>query len=177
MLKHLTWRVASNRHLDQPRRSLAVAPHYDPDAFGRVSEGIARYFGTARYLVIQTMMVIIWIAINAVWASGRWDPYPFILLNLAFSTPMTCQAPTANTAAAEPRATIRSTLPSAACVRARRNATALDAGTEFIRPSSSPGPASGFRRSMVQANGRVSSDRVTPHRPRPASQEDWPDTR
>lgn len=93
MLKHLTWRVASNRHLDQPRRSLAVAPHYDPDAFGRVSEGIARYFGTARYLVIQTMMVIIWIAINAVWASGRWDPYPFILLNLAFSTQAAYAAP------------------------------------------------------------------------------------
>jgi uncharacterized membrane protein len=73
VLKHLTWRVTSNRHLDQPRRSLTLAPHYDPDAFGRVSEGIARYFGTARYLVIQTMMVIVWMAINAVWASGRWD--------------------------------------------------------------------------------------------------------
>ena len=93
MLKHLTWRVTSNRHLDQPRRSLTVAPQYDPDAFGRVSEGIARYFGTARYLVIQTMMVIVWIAINAVWASGRWDPYPFILLNLAFSTQAAYAAP------------------------------------------------------------------------------------
>ena len=83
MRKRVTWHVAGIRRFDQPRRSLAVAPHYDPEAFGRVSEGIARYFGTARYLVIQTVLVIAWIG---VWATGRWDPYPFILLNLAFST-------------------------------------------------------------------------------------------
>ena len=72
---------------------MAVAPHYDPEAFGRVSEGIARYFGTARYLVIQTMLVIAWITANVVWAAGRWDPYPFILLNLAFSTQAAYAAP------------------------------------------------------------------------------------
>jgi uncharacterized membrane protein len=93
MRKRVTWHVAGSRRLDQPRRSLAVAPHYDPEAFGRVSEGIARYFGTARYLVIQTMLVIAWIGVNAVWATGRWDPYPFILLNLAFSTQAAYAAP------------------------------------------------------------------------------------
>jgi uncharacterized membrane protein len=93
MRKRVTWRVAGNRRLDQPRRPLAVAPHYDPEAFGRVSEGIARYFGTARYLVIQTALVIAWIGVNAVWATGRWDPYPFILLNLAFSTQAAYAAP------------------------------------------------------------------------------------
>ena len=93
MQKRITWRVAVKRRLDEPRRPAAVAPHYDPEAFGRVSEGIARYFGTARYLVIQTALVIIWIALNAVWATGRWDPYPFILLNLAFSTQAAYAAP------------------------------------------------------------------------------------
>ena len=58
-----------------------------------MSEGIARYFGTARYLVIQTVLVIAWIGINALWATGRWDPYPFILLNLAFSTQAAYAAP------------------------------------------------------------------------------------
>ena len=93
MHKRITWRVAGKRRLDEPRRPAAVAPHYDPEAFGRVSEGIARYFGTARYLVIQTVLVIVWIGVNAIWATGRWDPYPFILLNLAFSTQAAYAAP------------------------------------------------------------------------------------
>jgi uncharacterized membrane protein len=70
-----------------------VGVHYDPDAFGRFSEGIARLFGTARFLVIQTATVVVWIAINAAAAALRWDPYPFILLNLAFSTQAAYAAP------------------------------------------------------------------------------------
>jgi uncharacterized membrane protein len=93
MHKRVTWRVAGKRRLDEPRRPAAVAPHYDPEAFGRVSEGIARYFGTARYLVIQTVIVTVWIAINVVWVSLAWDPYPFILLNLVFSTQAAYAAP------------------------------------------------------------------------------------
>ena len=93
MRRRFIWQTAGHRRLDQPRRSPAVAPHYDPEAFGRVSEGIARLFGTARYLVIQTVLVVLWIGINVVWATGRWDPYPFILLNLAFSTQAAYAAP------------------------------------------------------------------------------------
>jgi uncharacterized membrane protein len=93
MQKRITWRVAARRRLDEPRRPAAFAPHYDPDGFGRVSEGIARQFGTARYLVFQTMIVTAWICVNAVWAAGSWDPYPFILLNLAFSTQAAYAAP------------------------------------------------------------------------------------
>ena len=93
MQKRITWRVAARRRLDEPRRPAAFAPHYDPEAFGRVSEGIARYFGTARYLVFQTAIVTAWIGVNAVWAAGTWDPYPFILLNLAFSTQAAYAAP------------------------------------------------------------------------------------
>ena len=50
------------RRLDAPRSPARFGAHYDPDAFGRLSEGIARFFGTARYLVFQTVMVISWIA-------------------------------------------------------------------------------------------------------------------
>jgi uncharacterized membrane protein len=91
--RRFIWQTTGDRRLDRPRRSLAVAPHYDPEAFGRVSEGIARLFGTARYLVIQTILVVLWIGINVIWATGRWDPYPFILLNLAFSTQAAYAAP------------------------------------------------------------------------------------
>jgi uncharacterized membrane protein len=75
----------------ETRRSLGV--HYDPDAFGQFSETIARTFGTARFLVIQTVIVVVWIVINISWIALRWDPYPFILLNLAFSTQAAYAAP------------------------------------------------------------------------------------
>ena len=74
-------------------RGTRVRPFYDPDAFGRFSEGIARYLGTGRYLAVQTGVVIIWIAFNLVAARLRFDPYPFILLNLAFSTQAAYAAP------------------------------------------------------------------------------------
>jgi uncharacterized membrane protein len=79
--------------LDAPRRARRFEAHYDPDAFGRFSEGIARFFGTARYLVVQTALVIVWIALNVFAISLQWDPYPFILLNLAFSTQAAYAAP------------------------------------------------------------------------------------
>jgi len=84
------------RHQDlsrprRPRRGLGI--HYDPDAFGEFSEAIARNLGTARFLVIQTVIVGVWILINVAVVSLRWDPYPFILLNLAFSTQAAYAAP------------------------------------------------------------------------------------
>lgn len=66
-------------------------PRLDSDTFGAASESVARFFGTARFLVIQTVIVAIWIALNA--AALGWDPYPFILLNLAFSTQAAYAAP------------------------------------------------------------------------------------
>ena len=80
--------------LDQPRMPRGLRPpRIDADAFGEVSERIARYFGTARYLAIQTVFVIAWIAFNVAAVTLRFDPYPFILLNLAFSTQAAYAAP------------------------------------------------------------------------------------
>ncbi len=67
--------------------------HYDPEAFGRFSESIARFLGTARFLVVQTALVALWITVNVFAVNLRWDPYPFILLNLAFSTQAAYAAP------------------------------------------------------------------------------------
>lgn len=84
----------------QPRSSLSTPltsrrPRisFDSDAVGRYSEAIARFFGTGRYLMIQTVVVVVWIAINIVVVAWRFDPYPFILLNLAFSTQAAYAAP------------------------------------------------------------------------------------
>ena len=79
--------------LSTPRQGPALGVHYDPEAFGRFSEAIARTLGTARFLVIQTVVVAIWIALNIIGFFGKWDPYPFILLNLAFSTQAAYAAP------------------------------------------------------------------------------------
>jgi uncharacterized membrane protein len=69
------------------------APRLDPETVGQVTESIARFFGTGRYLLLQTIMVIVWIAANLFAVHWRWDPYPFILLNLAFSTQAAYAAP------------------------------------------------------------------------------------
>jgi uncharacterized membrane protein len=66
---------------------------YDPDSFGNWAERLARTFGTPRYLLAQTVLVVIWIAINGVFVALRFDKYPFILLNLAFSTQAAYAAP------------------------------------------------------------------------------------
>ena len=66
---------------------------FGEDAFGRWAEKTARFFGTPQYIAAQTAVVVVWITINAVAVSLRWDPYPFILLNLAFSTQAAYAAP------------------------------------------------------------------------------------
>jgi uncharacterized membrane protein len=79
------------------RKSSGRVPHvpsaFGEDAFGRRAEAAARFFGTPQYILGQTIVVIAWITVNAVAVSLRWDPYPFILLNLAFSTQAAYAAP------------------------------------------------------------------------------------
>jgi uncharacterized membrane protein len=78
--------------LSKPRGTPG-GPSYDPDAFARYAERMARFLGTGRYLAGQTIIVFLWIVFNVTAASLRWDPYPFILLNLAFSTQAAYAAP------------------------------------------------------------------------------------
>jgi uncharacterized membrane protein len=80
---------------DQPEPRLVprVPTTFGDDAFGRRAEAAARFFGTPKYIAAQTLAVIAWITVNAVAVGLRWDPYPFILLNLAFSTQAAYAAP------------------------------------------------------------------------------------
>jgi len=84
--------MARRDNLSTPRGT-GGAHLYDPDAFGSTAERIARFFGTPRYLIVQTVIVVVWIAINAAWVALRFDKYPFILLNLMFSTQAAYAAP------------------------------------------------------------------------------------
>ncbi|BBX23490.1 membrane protein [Mycolicibacter terrae] len=84
---------SSSQRLSTPRTSRLPGLRMDPDALGRFTESVARFFGTGRYLAIQTLLVVGWIVLNVYAVSLRWDPYPFILLNLAFSTQAAYAAP------------------------------------------------------------------------------------
>lgn len=87
-------RVRRREDVATPRgATVRLGTHYDPEAFGRFSEALARYFGTARFLAIQTVIVGAWIALNTIGFIKAWDPYPFILLNLVFSTQAAYAAP------------------------------------------------------------------------------------
>ncbi len=87
-------RLGDGGDLSAPRGAVTRrGTRYDADFFGRMSEGIARTLGTGKYLVGQSVFVLVWIALNTVGFIRHWDPYPFILLNLAFSTQAAYAAP------------------------------------------------------------------------------------
>jgi uncharacterized membrane protein len=84
--------MARRDDLSTPRGTPG-GPVYDPDAFGALAERLARFLGTGRYLVAQSVIVVAWIVLNGLVVANGWDPYPFILLNLVFSTQAAYAAP------------------------------------------------------------------------------------
>ena len=84
--------MARRDDLSTPRGTPG-APSYDPDVFGPAAERFARFFGTVTYLVWQTIVVVVWLILNGAGLVFKWDPYPFILLNLVFSTQAAYAAP------------------------------------------------------------------------------------
>jgi uncharacterized membrane protein len=83
--------------LDQPRevrRPLLRTPHYDPETFGRLSERIARFMGTARFLVYMTVFVGGWLAWNNLAPEElQFDPYTHTFLTLLLSIQASYAAP------------------------------------------------------------------------------------
>ncbi|GGK30355.1 membrane protein [Pilimelia terevasa] len=83
------------RRLDQPRETDRLSlPRFDPEAFGRWSEGFARSMGTARFIVYMTVVVGIWFAWNTLTPFGwRFDPYPYQFMTLVLSLQASYAAP------------------------------------------------------------------------------------
>ncbi|MFI8960999.1 DUF1003 domain-containing protein [Streptomyces sp. NPDC053493] len=81
--------------LDQPRiRRPRLLPEYDPEAFGRLSERIARFLGTGRFIVWMTVIIIAWVVWNIAAPSPlKFDEYPFIFLTLMLSLQASYAAP------------------------------------------------------------------------------------
>jgi uncharacterized membrane protein len=86
--------LSARQRLDTPRTSRSrFSLRVDAEAVGQFSESIARFLGTGRFLLWQSIVVVVWIALNLFAIKLQWDPYPFILLNLAFSTQAAYAAP------------------------------------------------------------------------------------
>ena len=86
--------LSARQRLDTPRTSRRrFALNVDVEAVGRISESFARFLGTAATWPSRPSSCIIWIALNLFAVKLQWDPYPFILLNLAFSTQAAYAAP------------------------------------------------------------------------------------
>ncbi|MGN6608697.1 MAG: DUF1003 domain-containing protein [Jatrophihabitans sp.] len=80
--------------LDQPRFERRT-PRFrvDPEAFGQWTEGFARFLGTGRFLVIQTLIILVWIVENYLPGVPHFDPYPFQFLTLVLSLQAAYAAP------------------------------------------------------------------------------------
>lgn len=87
--------MAERNPLSQPgKRSILPKVALDSETFGTFAESFARFMGTAKFIVYMTVFVVVWVIINLVGLFGlQWDPYPFILLNLFFSTQASYSAP------------------------------------------------------------------------------------
>lgn len=60
--------------------------HHDQATFGeQLADAIAASIGSWRFLIIQTLAVMVWVGLNIIGFMKHWDPFPFILLNLLFS--------------------------------------------------------------------------------------------
>ncbi|MER7008394.1 DUF1003 domain-containing protein [Dactylosporangium sp. NPDC000555] len=120
--------MAERRRLDQPRESRITLPRFDPEAFGQWSEGIARFMGTAKFLVYMTVVILVWIAWNTLTPrSWQFDPYTFTFLTLILSLQASYAAPLI--LLAQNRQADRDRL---AAEEDRRRAAAQKADTEYL---------------------------------------------
>lgn len=68
--------------------------HHESRDFGqRLADNVANGMGSWRFIIIQTIIVALWMILNAIAFIYHWDPYPYILLNLLFSTQAAYAAP------------------------------------------------------------------------------------
>ena len=68
--------------------------HFETSGFGNhLADVVANGMGSWSFIIIQTVLVVIWMILNLVGFINHWDTYPFILLNLVFSTQAAYAAP------------------------------------------------------------------------------------
>lgn len=92
------------------RHPVNQAQHDNATAGQRAADAVAHQLGSWRFIVVQTAIVLVWMALNTLALVQHWDVYPFVLLNLVFSTQAAYSAPilqmTGNRAAERDRLTL-----------------------------------------------------------------------
>ena len=79
--------------LEQPARGRpSIRPSYNPETFGKVSEGVARFLGSWRFIAWMSILILAWVIYNVI-ATDPADPYPFIFLTLLLSLQASYAAP------------------------------------------------------------------------------------
>lgn len=87
-------RRKSGTRLDQPKEGRSIRPSYDPEAFGALSERVARFIGSWRFIAYMTAFIVAWVAWNIFAPDNlKPDPYPFIFLTLLLSLQASYAAP------------------------------------------------------------------------------------
>jgi uncharacterized membrane protein len=117
------------------RHPVNVAMYEEASTGARIADRVTRFLGSWTFLVIQTLIVITWIAGNVI-LLFHFDPYPFILLNLAFSTQAAYAAPlillAGNRAAIRDRLTLEHAADKAD-VEEKQNERLLRGNTEILK--------------------------------------------
>jgi len=107
----------------------------DAPVGARIADRVTGFLGSWRFLILQTVLVALWLAGNAYLLSKPFDPYPFILLNLAFSTQAAYAAPlillAGNRAAQRDRLTLEHAADEAD-VAEKQNERLLGGNTEIL---------------------------------------------
>ena len=102
----------------------------------RIADRVTGFLGSWRFLILQTVLVVIWLSGNAFLLTRPFDPYPFILLNLAFSTQAAYAAPlillAGNRAAQRDRMTLEHAA-SEADIEEEQNERLLRGNTEILK--------------------------------------------
>jgi uncharacterized membrane protein len=94
ILKNLRAHRREHRKALPKKLEVPVEMHSSPYTFGqRISDGVAKTVGSWKFIVIQSVCIMIWIIYNTLSPSHVWDPYPFILLNLMLSFQAAYTAP------------------------------------------------------------------------------------
>ena len=159
------------------RRNLGPHPaHEQPDSFPvRFAQKVTSGFGSITFIMVQTLIIIAWIIINAIGVKLRWDPYPFILLNLMFSVQAAYAAPLILLAQNRQEDRDRQALENdrAVAARTQENAEYLARELAGVRLALSNTATSGEVREAIDAlNERLDQliERSTPDERRGASQ-------
>ena len=101
----------------------------------RIADRVTGFMGSWRFLILQTVLVVVWLSGNVYLLSRPFDPYPFILLNLAFSTQAAYAAPlillAGNRAAQRDRLTLEHAA-AEADVEEKQNERLLQGNTEIL---------------------------------------------